>query len=153
MQGTNPLTKYQQYHHKAVELRYAGERFEDITDKINAIGAKTFRPATVRAWFATGGYLEELYFEYASQENDRRRQHMRAELGKLTRRIPEKFDALLARKEIDALTLRTVTQLCKVLGIALDEKAGEDVLDEYFDRLEGEITNDDNAQGDTKPVN
>ena len=150
---SSDISKFQAYHHEAVELRYMGAKFTEITEKLNAGNyGKVFKEPTVRKWFTADGYLERQYHIYATQENDRRRQQMRTDLAKLTDRVPLKMQALLDRKEVDSLTLKAVMALLKTLGINI-ETAPADVLDEYFDRVEDEVRKNDDAQADTHADN
>lgn len=149
--------KLQAYHFRAIELRYSGNTYKEVATQLETEFKKSFKDQTIRFWFSKNGQLDELYLDYARQENDRRRQHMREELKKLLPEIPKKFEALLNRPQIDTLTLRTVKELCSVLGFKLQgDDDTQDALDEFFDRVEDEIEKENpnpNAAADTNKVN
>lgn len=141
----NPLFELAGYHYRAIELRYEGNTFKDISGTIGMEFRKGIHPDTIRKWFARGGLLAEQYLDYARQENDQRRQLMREELKKLTGRIPQKIEKLLdrldERDQPDMVVVQTIKLLVDILGLSGDDdpKTG-DILGNYFRRLEAHAT-------------
>ncbi len=134
------------YHHQAIEFRYEGKTYKEITTLLTEKYQKPFKVDTIRRWFISSGLLEKEYIDYAKKENERRKQFVLEELKKLIPKIPITFDALLGRKDkdgnkkLDAVTIRTLELLCEILNFKVEP--GSDTtnpVDEYFDRLEKEL--------------
>lgn len=137
----HPLFELGAYHRRAIELRYEGHTFKEISGMLAVELRKGVHPDTVRKWFARGGFLNEDYLEYARQENDHRRQLMREELKKLVVKIPTKLGSIMDRMDEtgkpDMVALMAIKTIVEILGItANDERQAQDVLGEYFKRLE-----------------
>src|SRR3990167_1680378 len=84
--------KFQAYHHEAVELRYQGKTYLEISLIIAKKYGRDFKESTCRAWFGRGHILDTVYLDYARQENERRRQATREELKKLVSVLPITFE-------------------------------------------------------------
>lgn len=134
------------FHYQAIEFRYEGKTYNEITTLLTEKYQKPFKENTVRHWFTSKRFLEKEYIDYAKKENDRRRQVVLEELKKIVPKIPLKFDALLERKGkfgnpiLDMVTVSTLKYLCEILNFKVEP--GNDMsnpVDEYFDRLEKEL--------------
>jgi len=151
--------KFQGYHYKAIEKRYHGKSYLEISTELSAEFNKAIRHQTVRRWFMRGGILESEYVDYCSKENDRRQKAMFQQMKKIVIKIPAKFDELLERqiyakdkqtgeivetgiKQCDMVTVQTLKLIVEMLGLKEAPKDGEDPLDAYFDRLESRHKND-----------
>jgi hypothetical protein len=129
------------HHYRAVELRYEGKSFREISFILGLEFKKAPDQETIRLWFTRTGLLHKEYLAYARAENDQRRQLMREELKKLVVKIPGKLAAIMERVDAtekpDMTALMGIKTIIEVLGItAGDEKESTDVLKEYFERLE-----------------
>ncbi|OGX31833.1 MAG: hypothetical protein A2787_06525 [Omnitrophica WOR_2 bacterium RIFCSPHIGHO2_01_FULL_48_9] len=148
MQQIATKINFRGYHYAAVELRYEGKTYSTVAEELAKRYHKDFHAQSVRRWFMRGGILETEYLDFASKENERRRQLVFEELKKILPKIPQKFDALLERRDetgrekLDSVTLGTLKVLCEILDFKV--KAGppaEDPLDRFFNRLDRETDN------------
>src|SRR3972149_4244680 len=89
--------KLMAYHYRAVELRYQGHTFPEVTRTITEEYQKDFKDTRVRNWFTSRGILFRLYLDYARQESERRRQLVLEEMKKLLPKLPQKLQELLDR--------------------------------------------------------
>lgn len=145
------------YHYEAVELRYTGKNYTEITTALTAKYNKEFKLDTVRHWFSRGGYLEKEYLDYAKKENLARQAVTVEELRKLAPKIPIIFSELLERvarkpftgevmnddkgkplRKLDMVTVVALKNLMAAMGFKMPDGDATDPLDEYFDKLEDE---------------
>jgi hypothetical protein len=134
--------KLMAYHYKAIELRYDGLKYHEISTELTNQFKRDFLDQTVRRWFAKGGMLEHEYLDYTDKENDRRRRYMISEFKKLIPIIPKKFDELLNErmtktgKKLDIVTVATLKLMMESLGLKIEAQPlnDKDPLDEFFDR-------------------
>ncbi len=136
----HPLFQLQGHHHRAIELRYEGKTYKEITGHVAMEFRKGVHPDTVKKWFGRGGLLEGEYMDYARGENDRRRGLMREELKKLVGMIPPKLEQIIKRidgtGQPDMVALMGIKTLIEVLGVsANDERKPQDILTEYFKKI------------------
>ncbi len=73
---TENVKKLYELHEIAIEMRYAGNTYEEISKALTDKFDKNHTPGKVRRWFQSGGMLDKPYFDYAKKENERRRQYM-----------------------------------------------------------------------------
>lgn len=138
--------KFRRYHFLAIELRYQGKTYKEITENLTTVFKVSFRPDRIGHWFATDGILEKAYIDYARKENERIRRFIHEELKKLLPRIPKKLEELLQRRDefgqpkLDAVTLGAIRTLCDLLDLKESIQEGpegtQNRVDEYFERLE-----------------
>ena len=143
----------------AIELRYEGKTYSEISMLLSQKFKFDFKEGTVRKWFQRGGMLELMYLDYARKENDRRRQVIVEELKKVTQVIPEKYSDILNRQltnlddegqlKANEVVRKTLKDLCDILGFKIqpDDNADRDPLDDYFSRAEEEHKKKNNAEG------
>jgi hypothetical protein len=142
----------QGYHHRAIELRYSGTRFDDVARILGEEFKREFKPQTLRTWFGRKGMLFDEYEDYSDKENRARMAIAKQEMKKVMPLLPPKIVAILSRTKqvtddkgtttevevIDNLTLGMIRDLLKVFRVDLGEKEKEleNPLNEFFDRLE-----------------
>ena len=141
--------KFRRYHHLAIELRYEGKTYKEISEQLSEVFKVNFRPDRIGHWFASNGILEEPYIDFAKKENERVRRFVSEQLKGLLSRIPEALEGLLNRVDEtgnprrDALTLATIRLLIEIVDLKAylqPEEEKKSILDEYFERLKQERT-------------
>lgn len=159
------------YHHRAIELRYMGNTYEEVAQKLKEEFQKEFQNIRLRQWFRSGGILEALYLDYSKKENDRRRQLTLEKMKSVLDMIPEKYIALLNQRfetdlfgkkildengkpipKLDSVTAKILKDICEMMGFKVEGNSdGSDPLDEYFTRAEQELAKKHvSTQGDSK---
>lgn len=141
------------HHYRAVELRYEGKTYENITTILAGEFKRQFHESTIRKWFMSKGALEALYLDYANKENDRRRKLVMEEMKKLTQQIPSNYQQLLKTLKdginhpaMAGIMRATLRDLCEMLGFRVEELDNTNPVDDFFDRVEQQVEN----EGSTK---
>ena len=139
--------KYMAYHYEAIELRYQGMTYEEISVALGTKYNKEFQNKRLRAWFASKGILERMYMDFAKKENDRRRQVVLEEIKKITSKIPKGYADLIKTLEgnlVDPKSAgvfrQTLKDLCEILGFKVEPTGdGSNPLDDFFDKQDEEL--------------
>jgi len=139
--------KFMSYHYRAIEFRYQGLKYEEISLKLAAEFKKEFLNQRIRKWFMHNGILDQMYLDYAVKENDRVRKVVLEELKKTTAMIPKGYDALIKtlKDQLDdpksaGVFRQTLKDLSELLGFKVEDNIGDgDPLNDYFDEAERQL--------------
>ena len=139
-------SKLQAVHYRAIELRYLGSTYKQVSELLKKEFKKNHGEHKVRRWFMSGGMLEAEYLDYSEKENERRRRLVLEDMKKITTLIPtayeELFKKLVAELKKPEATHETLRKLLRDLSELLDiklersEAKRQSTIDAFFDRLE-----------------
>jgi len=90
------LRRLRAWHYLAMEMRYQGKEYPEISQAIMEKFGKEFKAGSLRNWFSDGGKLFSLYYEFTEKMNNglikEARVWDRALLQKSYRRLSEGLD-------------------------------------------------------------
>jgi len=101
----------QAWHYEAVELRYLGLQYKEISQVLLEKYSKAFPDYRLRRWFANGGILHDLYAKYTIEHNKERQERMNKRLNSLAEDIPEILEETLNLVQVNPFTGQVVTGL------------------------------------------
>ena len=125
---------------RAVELRYEGKTYGQVTEALINEFNQSIAESSVRRWFSLGESLHDPYIEYAQAQNESRRKLVIEEVKKLMPIIPQRLNEILHRKkrdmfgklihdedkktmiQLDTLTIDAIEQLRAILGLDAPKK-------------------------------
>lgn len=157
--------KYVAYHEEAVELRYQGKTYAEISAYLTDKYKQEFSVDRLRRWFMKGGILEERYYDYSKKENDRRRKLMMEDMKKVASKIPKVLDEVIEEpvrhpftgkimtdengnpiRKRNGTTVKAVQTIVDMLGFKVEDGDESDPLDEFFERQNEHLPDSDNEE-------
>lgn len=129
-------TGLRKFHYEAVELRYQGKTYDEISRELTERHKRDFHLKTVASWFYSGGLLEEVYIDYSRKENNRRRRTMLEEMKKVSVKLPIGYDKLYNKliqeldnpenDKADETFRKLLKDLAEIFGIKISPDDNED---------------------------